>query len=85
MFKEYILKEDITFRNDSMESPYKSGKKFRVKEEIFTSYISGGKKTYYYVYSEDSGILDHFDNEGEFFEIFMTIEESRDKKIDQII
>jgi hypothetical protein len=45
---------------------------------------SGGESSYYYCYLKPNVLLGYYDKE-EFLEIFMTLEEARDKKIGDII
>jgi hypothetical protein len=82
--KEYILKNDYDFwYKGGRKIKYPGGSKLLVEEEIMTT-GSGLEYRYYYVYSKKNALLDSFEGE-DFFEIFMTLEEARDKKIDDIL
>jgi hypothetical protein len=78
--KEYILKTDYAFwGKGGRKVLYSAGSKLLVEEEVL-----GKESRYYYCYSKPNVLLGYFDKE-EFFEIFMTLEDARDKKIDKII
>ena len=62
---------------------YPAGKKFSFEVEIMFS-ISGGEFRHYYVYEKPNRHIGLFDEE-EFNEIFITKDEIRDRKIDEII
>lgn len=82
--KEYILKTDYAFWvKGGRKVLYSAGSKLLVEEEVLST-NSGQESRYYYCYSKPNVLLGYFDKE-EFFEIFMTLEEARDKKIDKII
>ena len=83
-FKEYILKINQSFLGRrGKRTFYPAGTKLLVEEEVLST-NSGQESRYYYCYSKPNVLLGYFDKE-EFFEIFMTLEEARDKKIDKII
>jgi len=97
MLKEYILRTDYEFwekRIRHIGDPggrkilYSAGSKLSVEEEVMTT-GRGLEYRCYYVYSKPNSkpnvLLGYYDDEEEFFEIFMTLEEARDKKIDEII
>ena len=62
---------------------YPTGAKFIYEVEKMSS-GDGGEVRHYYVYSEPNRLVGFFDEE-EFNQIFMTKDEVRDKKIDEII
>ncbi len=83
--KEYVLRVDWTFFSASRRrKSYVKGTKLLVEEEVLSTQ-SEPKIEYknFYIYSEPNRLLGHFD-ETEFFETFMTIEEARNKKIDDL-
>lgn len=62
---------------------YSEGSKLLVEEEVLST-NSGQESNHYYCYSKPNVLLGYYDKE-EFNEIFMTLEEARDKKIGDII
>ena len=62
---------------------YPAGTKFILEIETMSS-VDGGEFRNYYVYEKPNKHIGLFDEE-EFNEIFMTKDEVRDKKIDEII
>jgi|694.fasta_scaffold105632_4 hypothetical protein len=80
---EYILKNEHAFWDGGRKVIYPAGSKLLVEEEVMST-GSGFEYRYYYVYSKPNVLLGYYDKE-EFFEIFMTLEEARDKKIDDLI
>ena len=62
---------------------YSAGTKFSFEVEKMSS-VDGGEVRHYHVYSEPDRLVGFFDEE-EFNEIFMTKDEVRDRKIDEII
>jgi hypothetical protein len=82
--KEYILKTDYSFWEKGGKILYTAGSKLLVEEEEMMSIDPQVEYKYYYVYSKPKSLLGYYDKE-EFFEIFMTLEEARDKKIGDII
>jgi hypothetical protein len=62
---------------------YSAGTKFILEIETMSS-VDGGEVRHYYVYEKPNKHIGLFDEE-EFNEIFMTKDEVRDKKIDEII
>ena len=62
---------------------YSAGTKFSFEEEVMST-GSGLEYRCYYVYEKPNVLLGYYDGE-EFNEIFMTKDEVRDKKIDEII
>jgi hypothetical protein len=81
---EYILKNEHAFWiKQGRKILYPAGSKLLVEEEVMLT-GNGLDYRHYYVYSKPNVLLGYFDKE-EFFEIFMTLEEARDKKIDDII
>ena len=84
MSKEYILKTDYAFwEKRGRKILYSTGSKLSVEEEVMTT-GRGLEYRCYYVYEKPNVYIGYYDEE-EFNEIFMTLEESRDKKIDEII
>ena len=88
MLKEYILRADYAFwEKRGRKILYSAGSKLSVEEEVMT--IGRGLEyRCYYVYSKPNSkpnVLLGYYVEEEFNEIFMTLEEARDKKIDEII
>jgi hypothetical protein len=84
MLKEYILRTDYAFwEKRGRKILYSAGSKLLVEEEVLST-NSGQESRYYYCYSKPNVLLGYYEKE-EFFEIFMTLEESRDKKISDII
>lgn len=82
--QEYILKREHAFwikRGTKILHP--AGSKLLVEEEVMST-GNGLEYRQYYVYSKPYVLLGYYDKE-EFFEIFMTLEEDRDKKIGDII
>ena len=62
---------------------YSAGTKFSFELEIMSS-VDGGETRHYYVYEYPNVHVGLYDEE-EFNQIFMTKDEIRDKKIDEII
>jgi hypothetical protein len=62
---------------------YPAGTKFSFEVETMSS-VDGGEARHYYVYEKPHKHIGLFDEE-EFNKIFMTKDEVRDKKIDEII
>jgi hypothetical protein len=84
MLKEYILKSEHAFWiKRGKKIFYPAGTKLLVEEEVLST-NSGQESRYYYCYSKPNVLLGYYDKE-EFLEIFMTLEEARDKKIDILI
>ena len=82
--KEYILKKDqIFWGKGGRKVLYPAGSKLLVEEEVMAT-GAGFEYRYYYVYSKPNVLLDSFEGE-DFTDIFMTLEEARDKKIDDIL
>jgi len=82
--QEYILKNDYAFwEKRGRKILYSAGSKLSVEEEVMTT-GSGQESRYYYVYSKPNVLLGYYEKE-EFFEIFMTLEESRDTKINTLL
>jgi len=82
--KEYILKINQSFwGRRGKKTFYSTGTKLLVEEEVMLT-GNGLEYRHYYVYSKPNVLLGYFDKE-EFFEIFMTLEEARDEKNDDII
>lgn len=65
------------------KTTYTTGAKFIYEVEKMSS-VDGGEVRHYYVYEKPNRHIGFFDEE-EFNEIFMTKDEIRDKKIDEII
>jgi hypothetical protein len=81
---EYILKNEHAFWiKQGKKIFYSAGSKLLVEEEVMST-NNGLEYRHYFVYSKPNVLLGYYDKE-EFFEIFMTLEEARDKKIDDII
>jgi len=81
--KEYILRNEHAFwKKNGSKVIYPPSSKVLVDEEVMTT--DSGEYKYYYVYSKPNSLLGYYEKE-EFFEIFMTLEEARDKKISDII
>ena len=84
MLKEYILKNEHAFWiKRGRKILYSAGSKVLVEEELMTT-GSGHELNHYFVYSKPNVLLGYYDEE-EFLEIFMTLDEARDKKISDII
>ena len=82
--QEYILKSEHAFWiKRGRKILYPAGSKLLVEEEVMST-GNGLEYRHYYVYSKPNVLLGYYDKE-EFFEIFMTLEEDRDKKIGDII
>jgi len=82
--QEYILKIEHAFWiKRGRKILYPAGSKLLVEEEVMST-GNGLEYRHYYVYSKPNVLLGYYDKE-EFFEIFMTLEEARDKKIGVII
>jgi len=82
--KEYILKNDYAFWGKAGRKIfYPAGSKLLVEEEVMST-GSGLEYRYYYVYSKPNVLLDSFEGV-DFTDIFMTLQEARDKKIDDIL
>ena len=82
--KEYILKINQSFwGRRGKKTFYSTGTKLLVEEEVMLT-ANGSDYRHYFVYSKPNVLLRYFDEE-EFFEIFMTLGEARDKKIGDII
>jgi len=82
--KEYILKINQAFwGRRGKKILYPVGTKLLVEEEVMLT-GDGLEYRHYYVYSKPNVLLGYFDIE-EFFEIFMSLEEARDKKIEDIL
>ncbi len=84
--EEYVLRVDWTFHSSSRrKKSYLKGSKLFVEVEVLSTQ-SEPKIEFknYYIYSELNRLIGHFD-ESDFFETFMTIEEDRNRKIDDII
>lgn len=82
--EECYLRFDKDFWNGGgRKTIYPAGTKFILEIETMSS-VDGGEVRHYYVYEKPNVHIGLFDEE-EFNEIFMTKDEIRDKKIDEII
>ena len=84
--EECYLRFDKDFWNPGgKKTIYPAGTKFIYEVEKMSS-VDGGEARHYYVdvYEKPNVHIGYYDKE-EFNEIFMTKDESRDKKIDEII
>ena len=82
--EECYLRFDKDFWNGGgRKTIYPGGTKFIYEVEKMSS-VDGGEVRHYYVYEKPHKHIGLFDEE-EFNEIFMTKDEVRDKKIDEII
>ena len=82
--KECYLRFDKDFwGRRGRKTIYPTGTKFIYEVETMSS-VDGGEAIHYYVYEKPNKHIGLFDQE-EFNEIFMTKDEVRDKKINEII
>ena len=83
--EECYLRFDKDFWNPGLRKTiYPAGTKFLLKIEVIDYMLGRGENRHYYVYEKPHKHIGLYGEE-EFNEIFMTLEEARDKKIDEII
>jgi hypothetical protein len=82
---EYVLTQDWTFQSNSRRrKSFVTGTKFLVEKQVMPTIGSEMECTYYFVYAKPDIVLSHYD-ELEFKELFVSLDEWRNSKINMII